>query len=47
MRFILEKEYGGGVEMIGLAQDKDKRLSVVSTVMSLQLPQDAGHILIS
>jgi hypothetical protein len=46
MRCILEKEYGS-VEIIRLAQDKDKSLSAVSTVMSLQLPQDAGHILIS
>jgi len=46
MRCILEKEYGG-VELIRLAQDKDKSLSAVHTAMSLQLPQDAGHILIS
>jgi hypothetical protein len=46
MLCILEKQYGG-VEIIRLAQDKDKRLSVVSTEMNVQLPQDAGHILIS
>jgi hypothetical protein len=33
MLSILEKGYGG-VEMILLAQDKDKRLSVVSTEMN-------------
>ena len=37
----------GAVELIRPIQVKDKRLSAVSTEMNFQLPQDAGHILIT
>jgi hypothetical protein len=38
---------GVGVEWIELAQDRDKWLALVNTVMNLRVPQNAGKFLTS
>jgi hypothetical protein len=35
----------GGVDWIGLAQNRDKCRALVNEVMNLQVPQDAGKLL--
>jgi hypothetical protein len=34
----------GGVDWIGLAQDRDKRKAIVNAVMNLRVPLNAGKV---
>jgi len=40
-------DWGGGVDWIELAQDRDKWRAVVNTVMNLQVSQITGNFLTS
>jgi hypothetical protein len=42
--WILEREDGGGMDWIDLAQDKDKWRALVNAIMNLWVPQNAGKL---
>jgi hypothetical protein len=41
--YLVETE-SGGVDWIGLAQDRDRRWALVNVVMSLRVPHNAGKL---
>jgi hypothetical protein len=43
----IQKVGYGGMDWIGLAQDRDKRLALVNAVTNLRVPQNAGNFLAS
>jgi len=46
LKWIFRK-WDGGLEWIGLAQDRDRWQALENAVMNLPVPQNAGHLLTS
>jgi hypothetical protein len=44
---LREVGWGGGMDWINLAQDRDRRRALVKAVMNLQVPLNAGNFLSS
>jgi hypothetical protein len=47
LKWIFKKCYGGGMDWIDLAEDRDSCLSLVNAVMILRIPKNSHNFLIN